>query len=177
MRRLVVTSLALALLAVSAAAQQGMVVRSERLGLPALGEGSGAFAASTNAIIGTVRSADRRPIPEASLRLRHLGSGRVVQETISSAEGQFAFRGIEPGTYVVELTTDDGTVVALSEAITVGSGEVVQTLVQVAARTRTFGWWFGSATASALGTAASLGLLTIEPGAPVSPTTPGRPGS
>ncbi|MDP1569773.1 MAG: carboxypeptidase-like regulatory domain-containing protein [Vicinamibacterales bacterium] len=158
-------------LAVPGMAQQGTFVRTERLGLPAVEEGVGAFGASTNAIIGTARGADRSPIPEAQLQLRDLRGGQVVERATADAEGRFAFRSLEPGTYIIEMTLIDGSVVALSEAVTIGSGEIIQTLVQLASRTRTFGWWLGSTTSSALASAASLGVLSVEPGAPASPVS------
>lgn len=170
-RALIVGLVALVVAAASVAAQPGAFVRSDRLGLPPIEDASGAFTASTNALIGTARAADRNPIPEARLQLRNLRTGQIVQNTIANADGQFAFRSLEPGTYLVEMTLADGSVVALSEAVTIGAGEVVQTLVQLASRTRTFGWWFGSTTASALSSAAGLGVLTVEPGAQASPSS------
>jgi hypothetical protein len=155
------------------AQQQAGFVRTERLGLPVLEDSAGSLSASTNAVIGTARGADRNPLPEARLQLRDLRSGRIVERGVADAEGRFAFRSVEPGTYIVEMTLTDGSVVALSEAVTIGSGEIVQTLVQLPARSRSFGWWLGSTTTSALSSAASLGILTVEPGAQVSPTTPG----
>lgn len=162
------------MLAAPGAAQQGTFVRTERLGLPVLEDAAGSFTASTNAIIGTARGADRVGIPEARLQLRNLRGGQIVERVVADAAGRFAFRSLEPGTYIVEMTAADGSVVALSEALTIGSGEIIQTLVQLTSQTRTFGWWLGSTTSSALSSAASLGVLTVDHGAQVSPTRPGQ---
>lgn len=170
-RACTIVLLALIVAVASVAAQPGAFVRADRMGMPPIEDAPGAFTASTNALIGTARAADRSPIPEARLQLRSLRSGQIVQTTTADADGRFAFRSLEPGTYLVEMTLADGSVVALSEAVTIGAGEIVQTLVQLASRTRTFGWWFGSTTASALSSAAGLGVLTLEPGAPASPSS------
>lgn len=171
MRRLILGVIVALVLAVPGMAQQGTLVRSECLGLPAVEEGAGAFGASTNAIIGTARGAGRGPLPEAQVQLRDLRTGQVVERVTADADGRFAFRSLEPSTYLVEMTLADGSVVALSEAVTIGSGEIIQTLVQLASRSRTFGWWLGSTTSSVLSSAASLGVLAVEPGAPASPVS------
>lgn len=172
MARVIVVGLfALMAAAATVAGQPGSFVRAERLGLPPVTDSVGSFTAAGNAIIGTARSANRSPIPEARLQLRSLRNGEIVENTLADGDGRFVFRTLEPGTYVVEMTMADGSVVALSEAVTIGAGEIIQTVVQLASRTRTFGWWFGSTTSSALSSAASLGVLTTEPGVPASPSS------
>lgn len=132
-------------------------------------EGAVTYPPATNALIGTARDAGDDLLPDMQVQLRNLRSGTVNQAMKTNAEGAFAFRSIEPGTYVVELVLADGAVAAISEATTVGSGEVVQTLVRLTTRTRTFGWWAGSTTNSILAQAAGSGVLAVDPGVPISP--------
>lgn len=157
-------------LAGSAGAQQGTFVRTTPKLV--LDEGAGAYQQAGNALIGTARDSADEVIAEAHVQLRNLRTGTIDQAATTNAEGAFAFRSIEPGTYVVEMTLAGGGVAALSEATTVGAGEVVQTLVRLTARTRSFGWWMGSTANSAVSQAASVGVLTVEPGLPVTPGIP-----
>jgi hypothetical protein len=120
-------------------------------------------------IVGTVRDAGDHPFPDGRLQLRQLQTGGIVQTTTSNANGVFSYPSIEAGTYVVELTAADGRVLATSEALTLASGDTVQTVVRLASRTRSFAWWFGATTATALAQAASLGVLAVDRGQPVSP--------
>ncbi len=152
-------------------AQQTGLVRSERPGLSAGLDANAAYGTTANAIVGEARGPDRAPLPEGRLQLRSLRAGEVVRRLLADGDGRFAFRSVEPGTYVVELMGADDTVLALSEAVTIGANEVIETLVQSTDRTRTFGWWLGSTTSSALSSAASLGILSVEPGAPASPVS------
>lgn len=160
------TGLVVALAATAGA--QGTFVRSVPRSTFNIGEG-GAFQPANNALIGTVRDAVDDIVPQAEVHLRNLRSGSVDQAGSTNAEGAFAFRAIEPGTYVVEMVLASGAVAAISEATTVGSGEVVQTLVRLTARTRTFGWWMGSTANSAVAQAASSGVLAVNPGISVTP--------
>ena len=150
-------------------AQQAGLVRSERPGVSTGLDATAAYGTTANAIIGEARGPDRAALPEARLQLRSLRAGEVVRRLVAGGDGRFTFRSVEPGTYVVELMGADDTVLALSEAVTIGLYEIVETLVQSTDRTRTFGWWLGSTTSSALSSAASLGILTVEPGASASP--------
>lgn len=155
---------------VAATAGAQTFVRSMPRPAPVPGTGSAvSFSPATNALIGTARDAGDDIIAEAHVQLRNLHTGAVGQTAITNGEGAFAFRAIEPGTYVVELTLATGAVAALSEATTVGTGEVVQTLVRLTTRTRTFGWWLGSTTNSVASQAAASGVLAVDPGVPVSP--------
>jgi len=132
-------------------------------------EGAVPNSPATNALIGTARDAGDDLLGELKVQLRDLQSGTVKHATTTNADGTFAFRGIEPGTYVVEAVLADGAVAAISEATTVGSGEVVQTLVRLTSRTRAFGWWAGSTANSVVAQAAGSGVLAVEPGVPISP--------
>jgi hypothetical protein len=123
----------------------------------------------TGTIAGMARDAADRPLPGVRLQLRDLRTGHMLRSAVADLDGTFSFLPVVPGTYVVELTLDDGSIAAVSEAATVGAGETVRVVVRLSARSRSFAWWFGAATATALAQAASLGVLAVDPGQPVSP--------
>ncbi len=129
----------------------------------ATAEGSGTFAPSVNALIGTTRSFNNSPISNARLRLRSITNGRIEAQLTSDAEGRFAFRAIEPGTYVVEMMeAATGAVVATSQAVTVASSEIMQTLIRLPGRLRSLGWWAGSTASSAVSAASGVGVLAVD---------------
>lgn len=120
-------------------------------------------------ILGTARDAGDRLLPDTRIQLRNLRSGNLEQFTTSDGTGAFRFIRVPAGVYVVEMTLSSGAVVAISDTLTVLNTETLQTVVQAPARARSFAWWLGSTTTAALAQAASLGVLAVGPGTPVSP--------
>jgi hypothetical protein len=149
---------------VAEAARRGFTANQ----LAALGIAGGA-AATANALIGVARDSDATLLPDMDVRLRELRAGQVVSYARTDAGGRFAFPGLPPGTYVVELMTPQGAVVALSDALSIGAGEIVQTVVQMTAPTRSFAGWVGGATTSAVNSAVEAGVLALEPAPAASP--------
>jgi hypothetical protein len=62
---------------------------------------TGAIGARSTAVMGSAWEADNTPIPLARLRLRNVVTGKIHAHTVADAAGQFAFHGIEIGSYVV----------------------------------------------------------------------------
>jgi hypothetical protein len=84
---------------------------------------------------------------------------------VANASGQFAFTGIESGTYVVELVSERGKVLTLGHTFTVAPGETIATFVRLGTRVPWFNGFFSNAAAAASSTAASTGVTAIAPGA------------
>jgi len=126
-------------------------------------------------IQGTVLTSGNSALVNGTVRLRDARSGRVVYTTITDASGGFAFRTIDPGTYIVEIVGKDQTVLAASELITVNSGDLVAAVVKLPSHVPALGGVLGNTASSALAItaeAAGLGILaTRVSGSPVS----GRP--
>ena len=184
MRRLIITALC-ALSATggtSLLAQQGFIpaptgVRRAEPWRPAFGSGD-------TRIIGTVIDLTQQPVAYARVQLRNLAIGVVEQETTANGNGEYAFTVANSSSYVVEMVTVDGYVVALSNAGTVGRYETMQTVVQLNGRwdapsgrvvlPQHLSSYFGMSsqatmTASTLQLAADLNIATSDPGEPVSP--------
>jgi hypothetical protein len=85
-------------------------------------------------IIGTVTDITQTLVKNARLQLRDLTTGQVAQEGSSNENGEFEFTILDPGTYVVEMVSGDGFVVALSTAGTLARYEIFETRVQVPGR-------------------------------------------
>lgn len=123
----------------------------------------GAIGARATSILGAAWNADNSPIPNARLRLRNALTGRIEATTVANASGQFAFTGIESGTYVVELVSERGKVLTLGHTFTVAPGETVATFVRLGTRVPWFNGFFSNAAAAASSTAASTGVTAIAP--------------
>ncbi|MEO7133434.1 MAG: carboxypeptidase-like regulatory domain-containing protein [Vicinamibacterales bacterium] len=82
-------------------------------------------------IIGTVIDSSRVPVACAKVQLRSLTTGVVLQEGESNALGEYEFVVDTPGTYIVEMVTVEGYVVAVSNAGSLARFETLRTLVQL----------------------------------------------
>jgi hypothetical protein len=158
--------IAFATLAVSAAAgQRAAIVRIPGQVTPALAQAGQSIAV----IHVTALDAKGAPIPDAELRLRDLDTGRATPAQTADQAGECAFKSIPAGTYVAELVGQSRGVDGVSDATTVGSGEVGRLVVRLTDRSRSFAWWLGATTTAALAQAASLGVFAVDSGQPVSP--------
>lgn len=135
------------------------------------GVGLAARSNTAGTILGTVWDARNQPIPDAQVRLRNLTSGKVEATARANQAGQFTFQNVEGGNYVLELFNDEGRVIAVGQTFSVAPGETVATFVRLGARLPWFSGFFNNAAASAVSTAAGLGLTAVGvTGQPVSPT-------
>jgi hypothetical protein len=114
-------------------------------------------------VFGYLWAADSAPIPNGTLRLRNVVSGRVEATTASDVAGEFTFENLEGGTYVIEYVNEGGKVVAVGHVFSVGQGETVATFVRLGARLPWFSGLFGNTAAAAVSSAASLGVTAVAP--------------
>jgi hypothetical protein len=85
------------------------------------------------------------------IRLRDVRFGRVVATTITDRAGQFEFKGVDTGSYIVEMMSPSNDVVLASSSILyVGSGEILSTLLKMPLGSPAWGTLLGNTTASAL---------------------------
>ena len=100
-------------------------------------------------------------------------SGRIVDTEITDKSGLFAFRNVDPGTYIVEMMGDESTVLAASQLLNVNAGEVVSAVVKLPFRVPPFASAMGvnsTPTASLLAAqAAANGVIAVATTTPVSP--------
>lgn len=139
----------------------GSAVRAQPGRLPASG--------ATGTIVATALDPERRTLPDTRLRLRNVEGGNLERTGVTNGEGVLTLDRVPTGVYLLEMTLATGAVVAVSDVITVTAGQTVRAVVQMAPRSRSFAWWLGSSTTLALAQAASLGVLAVDGGQPVSP--------
>jgi hypothetical protein len=111
---------------------------------------------------------------DALVRLRDARFGQIVETQLTDKSGMFTFKGIDPGSYVVEVMGPDASIAAASQLLTVNAGETVSALVKLPFRLAPSARFAGqgTSTSSALlltTVAASSGIAAIVPTTPVSP--------
>jgi hypothetical protein len=68
---------------------------------------------------GVIRTADDLPMAGATVRLRSVTSGNVMDTVLADSSGRFEFSNVQPGTYVVEILDSTGNIVGTSPTIEV----------------------------------------------------------
>ena len=165
-----------------AAAQNQAPAQGTGRGSLSTTSGSGAAPASTPpgtvaAAFGTIHvsalSAGNSPLPRWIVRLRDARYGRLVATNVTDDEGSFAFRDVDPGSYIIELIGGDQTVRATSALLAVNAGTSVFAVVRLpterGAITALFGVALAQAAALTMALAGSADVPAVQPQTPVSP--------
>jgi hypothetical protein len=122
-----------------------------------------------SSIPGTAVNWTNTPLVNAPLRLRDARYGRIVGSAVSDRFGAFEFRGLQPGSYVVELMNASMEVVlATSPIVNLGTGDTVATLVKLPYKQSPLSGLGGLSTALVIGAAAAAAgvLATTVAGEP-----------
>jgi hypothetical protein len=117
-------------------------------------------------IRGNALNATNGAVAGSLVRIRDVRIGRIVDTELTDKAGDFAFHGVNPGSYVIEVMGKDGTVVATSPIINVNAGDTVSTLVRLPSIGPSFAaalWQTTQTAASVIGVAASIGVLAAAP--------------
>jgi uncharacterized protein (DUF2141 family) len=126
-------------------------------------------------IQGNALTSTNGQLNDALVRLRDARFGRIVDTQITDKSGLFAFKAIDPGSYIVEIVGNDRqSILAASQLLNVNAGEAVSAVVKLPFRIPPFAGILGNATttpaAGAITAAAAAGsLAAIVPTDPISP--------
>ena len=105
-------------------------------------------------IQGNALSSTNGQLVDTPVRLRDARYGRVMDTQLTDKSGLFAFKSVDPGSYIVEIMSADQTaVLAASQILNVNAGEVVSAVVKLPFRMPPFAGILGSGTAPASATA------------------------
>ncbi len=121
---------------------------------------------------GTAWNADNTPVKNAHVRLRNVTTGRIETTAIGDDSGRFTFSNIDGGTYLVELVSESGRILAVGQVFTIAPGETVATFVRLGTKVPWFVGFFNSAAAAATSVAAAQGITALAPVA--RPATAGK---
>jgi hypothetical protein len=115
-------------------------------------------------IQGNALTCTNGPHRDALVRLRDARSGSVSATQTTDEAGLFAFRGVEPGSHIVEIMGSQQVVLAASQMLNVNPGETVSGIVKLPCRGTPLAGLFGPTAQSAAAVtaaAASAALLGI----------------
>jgi hypothetical protein len=150
-RTLLITAGALALGVASLSAQVPAAAVASKL-LP------GTKSAVLSSIQGNAVTSQNGALVNTAVRLRDARYGRIVETVTTDKQGMFAFKGVDPGNYVVEVMSPaNNAVLASSQVLNVSTGEAISALVKLPFRIPPFAGLIGNgtqSTASAVSTAA-----------------------
>ena len=155
------------------AAQQAPVTSADNL-VARVGGNSSFATVSPNAfgtIQGNALNSTNGQLPFASVRLRDARFGRVMGSQVTDRTGLFTFTKLDPGSYIVEITAQDDTVLAASQVLNINAGEAISAVVKLPFKVTPFANILASTapnSASAIVTQfAATALLAVRPvGAP-----------
>jgi hypothetical protein len=170
--------LIVAVIVATATVAGGVPVAAQQQGAPAVRAGQAGLSAS---IQGTAVNWTNTPLANAPVRLRNARNGRVLDSMLTNRFGAFGFRGLEPGSYVVELmSAGHDAVLATTPIINVDSDQTVAALIKLPFRSPPAGGALGKSLPTVLAvTAAAVAagvLATSVTGAPVTDRAlPGQP--
>ncbi len=124
-------------------------------------------------IQGNALSSTNGHLTSAVVRLRDARFGRIVDTQLTDKSGLFAFRALDPGSYIVEIMANDQSILAASQLLNVNAGEAVSAVVKLPFRIPPFAGITGTTTtpsAVAVATeAAASSVVSVVPTVSVSP--------
>jgi membrane-associated protease RseP (regulator of RpoE activity) len=109
------------------------------------------------------------------VRLRDARFGRIVDTQLTDKSGMFAFKAIDPGSYIVEImSTNVQSIMAASQLLNVNAGEAVSAVVKLPFRIPPFAGILGQGTSTPTATAiateaAASSVAAVVPTIPISP--------
>jgi len=139
---------------------------------PAIKAAAGRLAASTM-IHGNALDSANGQLANAVVRLRDARFGRIVETQYTDQSGMFAFKGLEPGSYIVEILAPDQSILAASQLLNINAGEAVAAVVKLPFRVPPFAEMMGTTSTQSAALlvleAAASGITALVPTAPISP--------
>jgi hypothetical protein len=83
-------------------------------------------------IQGNALTSTNASLPDSVVRLRDARFGRIVDTQLTDKSGLFAFKVLDPGSYVIEIVSPaDSTVLAASQLININAGEALSAIVKL----------------------------------------------
>ena len=125
-------------------------------------------------IQGNALNSTNGPLNDVAVRLRDARFGTIVDTQITDKSGLFAFKSIDPGSYIVEVMANDQSVLAASQLLNIDAGQAMSAVVKLPFRIPPFAGIVGSTatpSATAVATqAAASSIVAVVPTRPISPT-------
>lgn len=124
-------------------------------------------------IHGNALDSTDRQLANVSVRLRDARFGRIVETQYTDRSGMFAFKALEPGTYIIEILAPDESILAASQLLTIDAGQSLLAVVKLPFRVPPFAGVMGTTSTRSAALlvleAAASGITALVPTAPISP--------
>jgi hypothetical protein len=114
-----------------------------------------AASGATAAIQGSAVNSSNGALVNTLVRVRNARSGRIASQSLTDKLGAYTFKGLDPGSYVVELVSQSQTTIAASSLISANAGETVTAVVKLSFNPSSLGNIIGQAPLSTSGTVVS----------------------
>jgi hypothetical protein len=122
-------------------------------------------------INGTAIDPERKPLPNAIIRLRNLQRNEIVQTVTANNRGEFSFVATPGVAYLVEVADGAGRVMAVGDVVVANVGEVAGAQVALPSRLPVLATVFSDTASSVRSAATRAGLMVVDPMLPkLSPT-------
>ena len=143
------------------------------------GRAAGERSRRSTTIQGNALDSTNGQMTNAIVRLRDARFGRIVDTQLTDKSGIFAFKAIDPGSYIVEIMANDQSILAASQLLNVNAGEAVSAVVKLPFRIPPFA---GAGRRQRRGRlpwivatqAAASSVAAVVPTRPSAPTSNGR---
>jgi hypothetical protein len=87
--------------------------------------------ANLSTIQGNALTSSNGALASGDVRLRDARFGGIVDQQVTDRSGFFAFAGVDPGSYVVEIVAPDKTILAASQILNVNAGDTASAVVKL----------------------------------------------
>lgn len=103
-------------------------------------------------------------LPNSMVRLRDARFGRIIDTQVTDRTGVFAFRGLDPGNYIVEIVSNNAqqSVLSATQMISANAGETVTAVVRMPIQPSMFAGVLGQQGATSA-SASPAGLAEVVP--------------
>jgi len=162
---------ALYVLTAGIAAWLSMPVAVAAQSVSAGGPSAAASTHGSTTISGAAFHMDNTPVPHAKLRLRNIETGALTGAAEANGAGQFVFKQVMPGMYIVELVASNARITAISNVLLAARGESLTTFVRETGKSASLRDLFANSSLAIASAAAAMGVTAVSPQAirPVSP--------
>jgi hypothetical protein len=169
----VIVSLIVLATSLAGARQQSATMRADPPPPAPEARFAGVRVAAFSTIVGNALDSTDGQLANVAVRLRDARFGRIIEGQYTDHSGIFAFKRVDPGSYIVEILANDETVLAASQLINVNAGETASTVVKLPFKKPPFsGMMMGTSSPSVyvlVLEAAATGITALVPTAPISP--------
>jgi hypothetical protein len=86
---------------------------------------------ATAAIQGSAIDSSNGVLVNTLVRVRDARLGRIVDQSLTSKVGAYTFKGLEPGSYIVEIVSNKQTTIGTTSLISANAGQTVTAVVRL----------------------------------------------